>query len=76
MSKSTSMDDIQNLFKETIDEFKEDDPEIVWEDELGYSGYDYRNRTPKTAVMGTAARHFVQFWQYECTSFALLSGWV
>ena len=38
-----SMDDIQNLFKETIAEFMENGLEAELEDELGYSKYDYRN---------------------------------
>lgn len=39
MANIGSMDDIQNLFKETIAEFMENG----LEDELGYSKYDYRN---------------------------------
>ena len=38
-----SMDDIQNLFKETFAEFMENGLEAELEDELGYSKYDYRN---------------------------------
>lgn len=58
MSNITSMDDIQNLFKETIAEFMEDGLETELDDELGYSRYDYCNKIPKTAAMATAVRHF------------------
>lgn len=44
MSNITSMDDIQNLFKETIAEFMEDGLETELDDKLGYSRYDYRNK--------------------------------
>lgn len=43
MANIGSMDDIQNLFKETIAEFMENSLEAELEDELGYSKYDYRN---------------------------------
>ena len=43
MANISSMDDIQNLFKETIAEFMENGLEAELEDELGYSKYDYRN---------------------------------
>ena len=43
MANIGSMDDIQNLFKETIVEFMENGLEAELEDELGYSKYDYRN---------------------------------
>ena len=39
-----SMDDIQNLFKETIAEFMENGLEAELDDELGYSKYDYRQK--------------------------------
>lgn len=39
-----SMDDIQNLFKETIAEFMENGLDAELEDELGYSRYDYKNK--------------------------------
>ena len=38
------MDDIQNLFKETIVEFMENGLEAELDDELGYSKYDYKNK--------------------------------
>lgn len=43
MANIGSMDNIQNLFKETIAEFMENGLEAELEDELGYSKYDYRN---------------------------------
>ena len=36
-----SMEDIQNLFKETIAEFMENGLDAELDDELGYSRYDY-----------------------------------
>ena len=39
-----SMDDIQNLFKETIAEFPGNGLDAELDDELGYSKYDYRNK--------------------------------
>ena len=39
-----SMDDIQNLFKETIAEFMENGLEAELDDELGYSKYGYRQK--------------------------------
>lgn len=44
MANIGSMDDIQNLFKETIAEFMEDGLEAELDDELGYSKYDYKNK--------------------------------
>ena len=44
MANIGSMDDIQNLFKETIAEFMENGLEAELEDELGYSRYDNRNK--------------------------------
>jgi putative transposase len=40
----SSMDDIQNLFKETIAEFMENGLDAELDEELGYSKYDYRNK--------------------------------
>lgn len=39
-----SMDDIQELFKETIAEFKEHSLESELDEELGYEPYDYKNK--------------------------------
>lgn len=43
-SNISSMDDIQNLFKETIAEFMETGLDAELDDELGYSKYDYKNK--------------------------------
>ena len=43
-SNISSMDDIQDLFKETITEFMENGLEAELDDELGYGRYDYRNK--------------------------------
>ena len=40
-----SMDDIQNLFKETIAQFMENGLEAELDDEPGYSKYDYRSKS-------------------------------
>ena len=40
----SSMEDIQNLFKETIAEFLENGLDAELDDELGYSRYDYKNK--------------------------------
>ena len=50
-----SMDDIQELFKDTIAEFMENGLEAELDDQLGYSRYDYK-RTQITAGTGTAAK--------------------
>ena len=44
MSNVNSMEDIQNLFKESIAEFLENGLEAELDDELGYSKYDYKNK--------------------------------
>ena len=38
------MDDIQELFKDTIAEFMENGLEAELDDHLGYSRYDYKNK--------------------------------
>lgn len=43
-SHVSSMEDIQNLFKETIAEFLENGLDSELDEELGYSKYDYRNK--------------------------------
>ena len=45
-SNISSMDDIQNLFKETIAEFMEDGLETELDGELGY---DYRNKSTENS---------------------------
>ena len=58
MANIGSMDDIQNLFKETIAEFMENGLEAELDEDLGYSRYDYKNRLQTTAGMVIAARRF------------------
>ena len=40
----SSMEDIQNLFKETIAEFMENGLDAELDEELGYSRYDYKSK--------------------------------
>ena len=60
-SNISSMDGIQNLFKETIAEFMENGLDAELDDELGYRKYDYKNKdtdnsrnghSSKTCVLG------------------------
>ena len=51
------MENIQELFKETITKFIENVLEAKLDEELGYNRYDYKNRTRITVAMGTVARH-------------------
>ena len=44
VSNIDSMADIQNLFKETIAEFMENELEAELDEDLGYSKYDYKNK--------------------------------
>ena len=44
LSKVSNMEDIQNLFRETIAEFMEDGLDAELSEELGYSKYDYKNK--------------------------------
>ena len=44
MANIDSMDDIQNLFKETHAEFMENGLEAELDEDLGYSKYDYKNK--------------------------------
>jgi len=47
-----SMKDIQELFKEAIAEFMENGPEAELDNELGYSGYDYKNKNTDNSRNG------------------------
>lgn len=47
-----SMDDIQNLFKETIAEFMEGSLESELDEELGYEPYDIKNKTTDNSRNG------------------------
>ena len=44
MTNIGSMDDIQNLFKETVAELMENGLEVKLDDELRYSKYDYKSK--------------------------------
>jgi transposase-like protein len=55
-SHINSMDDIQDLFKETIAEFMENGLEAELEDELGYSKYDYRNKDTDNSRNGHSGK--------------------
>ncbi len=52
----SSMDDIQNLFKETIAEFMENGLEAELDEELGYSKYDYRNKETDNSRNGHSSK--------------------
>ena len=52
MANIGSMDDIQNLFKETIIEFMENG----LDDELGYSRYDYKNKDTDNSRNGHSSK--------------------
>ena len=56
MSNISNMDDIQNLFKETIAEFMEDGLETELDDELGYSRYDYCNKSTENSHNGHSSK--------------------
>ena len=62
MANIGSMDDIQNLFKETIAEFMENGLEAELDDELGYSKYDYKNKDTDNSRNGHSSKTL-------CTSF-------
>lgn len=55
-SNISSMEDIQNLFKETIAEFMENGLEAELDDELGYSRYDYRNKDTDNSRNGHSSK--------------------
>ena len=54
MANIGSIDDIQNLFKETIAEFLEDGLEAELDDELGYSKYCRVYRCNNSCPAGVA----------------------
>ena len=56
MSSVSSMEDIQNLFKETIAEFMEDGLDAELSEELGYASMITRTRVQITAGTGIAPR--------------------
>ena len=51
-----SMDDIHELFKETIGEFMESGLEAELDEELGYSRYDYRNKATDNSRNGHSSK--------------------
>ena len=51
-----NMDDIQNLFKETIAEFMENGLEAELDDELGYSKYDYKSKDTDNSRNGHSSK--------------------
>ena len=55
-SNISSMDDIQNLFKETIAEFMENGLDAELDEELGYSKYDYRNKDTDNSRNGHSCK--------------------
>ncbi len=52
----SSMEDIQNLFKETIAEFMENGLDAELDDELGYSRYDYKNKDKENSRNGHSSK--------------------
>ena len=55
-SNINSMEDIQNLFKETIAEFMENGLNAELDDELGYSRYDYKNKDTDNSRNGHSSK--------------------
>lgn len=56
LANVSSMDDIQNLFKDTIAEFMENGLEAELDEELGYSRYDYRNKNTDNSRNGHSSK--------------------
>lgn len=52
LSSVSSMEDIQNLFKETITEFMEESLDAELSEELGYSKYGYKNKETENSWNG------------------------
>ena len=57
ISGVSSMEDIQNLFKETIAEFMENGLDAELDDELGYSKYDFRNKETDNSRNGHSKKN-------------------
>lgn len=55
-SNISSMEDIQDLFKETIAEFMESGLEAELDDELGYGRYDYRSKDTDNSRNGHSSK--------------------
>lgn len=56
MANICSMEDIQNLFKETIAEFMENGLEVELDDELGYSKYGYKSKNANNSRNGHSSK--------------------
>jgi len=56
MANIDSMDDIQNLFKETIAEFMEEGLESELSEALSYSKYDYKNKDTDNSRNGHSSK--------------------
>ena len=56
LSNVSSMEDIQNLFKETIAEFMEDGLDAELSEELGYNKYDYKNKDTNNSRNGHSSK--------------------
>ena len=56
MANVGSMDDIQELFKDTIAEFMEKGLEAELDDQLGYSRYDYKNKDTDNSRNGHSSK--------------------
>ena len=50
------MDDIQELFKDTIAEFMENGLEAELDDQLGYNRYDYKNKNTDNSRNGHSSK--------------------
>lgn len=57
MANIDSMDDIQDLFKETIAEFMEKGLEAELDEDLGYSKYDYKNKATDNSRNGHSSKN-------------------
>lgn len=56
ISDVSSMEDIQNLFKDTIAEFMENGLDAELDEELGYSKYDYKNKDTDNSRNGHSSK--------------------
>ena len=57
MANIDSMDDIHDLFKETIAEFMENGLEAELDEDLGYSKYDYKNKATDNSRNGHSSKN-------------------
>ena len=56
LSRVSNMEDIQNLFKETIAEFIEEGLNAELSEELGYNRYDYKNKETDNSRNGHSSK--------------------